>query len=86
MNKINSVLKFSTFINYIKPVNSSKFIGRWTITGVSNSNDIVHKIMDRNNTDHCGVCIIEDNKILNKDNKIIEKNEKNLDYFTPFIM
>ena len=53
------------------------FVGRWTISGVSNSNDNINKIIDRNNEDHCGVCYT---------NITPSEPEKNIDYFTPFII
>ena len=59
------------------------FIGRWTISSVSNSSENVNKIFDRNNEDHCGICVNN----FPDDNKIKEKIEKKIiDYYTPFIM
>ncbi len=55
------------------------FVGRWTISGVSNSTDNINKIIDRNNEDHCGVCY--ENITLSEPEK-----KKDADYFTPFII
>jgi len=74
-------LNFGKFTNFIAqnilPKNTSFFVGRWTIPGISNSNHNVNKIFDRNNEDHCGVCII---------NNKIKKNEIDEDYYEAFIL
>jgi hypothetical protein len=60
---------------------SHQFIGRWTISGVSNSNDNINKIIDRNNEDHCGICK-EDINLTNKE----KMDNDNDNYYIPFII
>ena len=74
-NKNRLVVKNLIQTQSISPI----FVGRWTISGVSNSTDNINKIIDRNNEDHCGVCY--------EDINLIEKDKKdNIDYYTPFII
>ncbi len=87
MNNIALLFNNRLFVKQLQTKGTQPiFIGRWTISGVSNSNDNVNKIFDRNNEDHCGVCV---NGIKNKIKEEIKvkNNEKNIiDYETPFIM
>ena len=57
----------STFFSDVKP---KGFVGRWSIPN-KNTETVINKICDRNNEDHCGSCI-DDNNQINK--KIIEDN------------
>ena len=61
------------------------FIGRWSVpNSYNNTNIIINRIIDRNNEDHCGICISDDN---NKKNIINEKDiEENNNYYLAFFM
>jgi len=75
---MNRISKLPMLIKYFKLDTPQQFIGRWTITGISNSSTNIDKIIDRNNTDHCGICI--DNKNIKK------KDDKKINYLTPFFL
>jgi hypothetical protein len=81
MNKPDLFVKsnklfLSKYFNTTKNI-SPIFISRWTVNGISNSNNNINKIIDRNNEDHCGVC----------DKNFIEftKNDE-IDYYLPFVI
>ena len=73
-NAITSI--FSTDIKHIS------FVGRWNIPN-TNSNDIINKIIDRNNEDHCGVCndvnLHEESR--NNDNNVYNKDDEYYKFF-----
>ena len=60
------------------------FVGRWSVPN-TNTNVVINRIIDRNNEDHCGVCINSNEDIQN-----IVKNKENItnddEYYTPFFM
>ena len=77
---MNSIRRFFSIFPATNITNTDKviFIGRWSVP--NNTNLHIDKIIDRNNEDHCGVCVsYEKDKI---------ENEKNIhdDYYLAFIM
>ena len=67
----------STFLPSVK---STVFVGRWSIPN-KNTDTVTNKICDRNNEDHCGVCI--DDNLMKKN---IVEDENNDDYLRPYFM
>jgi hypothetical protein len=82
---MNSIRRFSSLFASTNSKNIT-FIGRWSVPGSTNHH--INQIVDRNNEDHCGVCIINnennDDNVNNK-NKI-KKNEIDEDYYEAFIL
>jgi len=82
---MNSIRRFSSLFASTNS-NNITFIGRWSVPGSTNHH--INQIVDRNNEDHCGACIINnennDDNVNNK-NKI-KKNEIDEDYYEAFIL
>ena len=67
----------STFLPAVKNVG---FVGRWSIPN-KNTDTVINQICDRNNEDHCGGCI-DDNNLIKKN--IVNENDD--DYLRPYFM
>jgi hypothetical protein len=82
---MNSIRRFSSLFASTNS-NNITFIGRWSVPGSTNHQ--INQIVDRNNEDHCGACII--NNVNNDDNvnnkNKIKKNEIDEDYYEAFIL
>ena len=74
---------FSSNSNYtfFPAVKNEVFIGRWSIPN-KNTDIIKNQICDRNNEDHCGVCINNDDNPVKK--YIIDEHTD--DYLRPYFM
>ena len=46
-------------------VNHTGFVGRWSIPN-KNTDTVTNQICDRNNEDHCGTCMNNDNNQMKK--------------------
>ena len=78
---------FSSITNstFFPSVKNEGFVGRWSIPNKKNTDTVINQICDRNNEDHCGVCM---NDNLMNDN-LIKKNiadEQDDDYLRPYFM
>lgn len=77
---MNSIRRFFSIFPATNITNTDKviFVGRWSVP--NNTNLHIDKIIDRNNEDHCGVCVSYE--------KDKNENEKNIhdDYYLAFIM
>lgn len=82
MNSIRKFLSFFTSVNS----NKSTFVGRWAIPNSSALH--INQIVDRNNEDHCGVCVTINTENPDKDNKEnkIKITDKVEDYYLTFIL
>ena len=86
---MNSIRKFSSLFasansSFFTSANSNNitFIGRWSVPNSSTLH--INQIVDRNNEDHCGVCITYDNNnVNNQEQKMKDENE---DYYLAFIL
>lgn len=88
MNSIRKFTGFSRFFSFFTSANLNKstFIGRWSVPNSSTLH--INQIVDRNNEDHCGVCVTintENSVNDNKENKI-KMNDKVEDYYLAFIL
>lgn len=74
---------FSSITNptFFPAVKNEVFVGRWSIPN-KNTDMIKNQICDRNNEDHCGVCINNDFN-LTKENIVDEYDD---DYLRPYFM
>jgi hypothetical protein len=74
-----SKFSFNAISTFFPVIKHEVFVGRWSIPN-KNTNIVINRIFDRNNEDHCGVCISNNNY----------KNEKNIidneEYYRAFIM
>jgi hypothetical protein len=70
----------STFFTAVK--HNGGFVGRWSIPN-KNTDTIINQIFDRNNEDHCGVCINDDSNLMKKN--IVEEHNDD-EYYQPFFM
>ena len=60
------------------------FVGRWIVPNPNqNTNIVINRIIDRNNEDHCGVCINDDKQKITIDKKNIEDEEN---YYRAYFM
>lgn len=60
------------------------FVGRWIVQNPNpNTNIVINRIIDRNNEDHCGVCINDDTHKKFIDKKNIEDDEN---YYRAYFM
>ncbi len=66
--------------SFFPDVKNTVFVGRWSIPN-KNTDTIINQICDRNNEDHCGGCI--DNNNLMKKNIVDEHDD---DYLRPYFM
>ena len=64
--------------------NKNMYIGRWTIPNVNNDDKHIHRIIDRNNEDHCGICN-EQNIITSYENTKIREIDDDK-YYLPYMM
>ncbi len=62
-------------------VKQEVFVGRWAIPH-KNTETVINQIFDRNNEDHCGVCVDNNNLI----KKNIVEDDHDDDYYRPFFM
>jgi hypothetical protein len=75
---MNSIRKFSSLFASTNS-NNITFIGRWSVPNSSALH--INQIVDRNNEDHCGVCITYDNNnVNNQEQKMKDENEDYLLY------
>ena len=74
-----SSTSISTFFPDVK---HTGFVGRWSIPN-KNTDATINQILDRNNEDHCGTCMIVDNNQINK--KIVDNHDDD-DYLRPYFM
>jgi hypothetical protein len=65
--------------------NKNMYIGRWTIPNINNDDKHINKIIDRNNEDHCGICVNEQNISTSFENTK-NKEEDDDKYYLPYIM
>ena len=70
----------STFFTAVKQ--NVGFVGRWSIPN-KNTDIVINQIFDRNNEDHCGVCINNDSNLMKKN--IVDVRDDD-DYLRPFFM
>ncbi len=83
MSQYNSLFRnISTFFPAVK---HKVFVGRWSIPN-KNTDMVINQIFDRNNEDHCGVCINNDSNLMKKN--ISENDPDNYpdEYYRPFFM
>jgi hypothetical protein len=84
---MNSIRRFSSLFASTKS-NNITFIGRWSVPGSTNHH--INQIVDRNNEDHCGVCITYDNNNVsvnvNVNNQEQKINDEIEDYYLAFIL
>jgi hypothetical protein len=73
---------FSSNSTFFSVVKNEVFVGRWSIPN-KNTDTITNKICDRNNEDHCGVCIINDDTLIKKN--IVDYRDDD-DYLRPYFM
>ena len=78
---ITSIRKFSTnvFSNIFISNETKMFIGRWSTPHKNNNKENINIIIDRNNEDHCGCCII--NKLTS-----IKYIEVDNEYYKPYFL
>jgi len=74
---------FSSNSTFFSVVKNEVFVGRWSIPNKKNTDIVKNQICDRNNEDHCGVCIINDNNLIKKN--IVEYRDDD-DYLRPYFM
>jgi hypothetical protein len=74
---------FSSITNstFFPAVKNEGFVGRWSIPNKKNTDIVKNQICDRNNEDHCGVCI--DDNLMKKN--IVDVNDDD-DYLRPYFM
>jgi hypothetical protein len=72
---------FRNFSTFFPAVKHTVFVGRWSIPN-KNTDIVINQIFDRNNEDHCGVCINNDSNL----KKNIVEDEHNDEYYRPFFM
>ena len=73
---------FSSNSTFFSVVKNEVFVGRWSIPN-KNTDTVTNKICDRNNEDHCGVCIINDDTLIKKN--IVDYRDDD-DYLRPYFM
>ena len=90
MSRYNFILRnfsSSSIFSFLPAVKHNEiFVGRWSIPN-KNTDIVINQIFDRNNEDHCGVCINNDsnpNLIIMKKN--IVEDVHNDEYYRPFFM
>jgi hypothetical protein len=69
----------STFFPVVK---QKGFVGRWSIPN-KNTDTVINQILDRNNEDHCGVCMNTDENLMKKN--IVDVHDDD-DYLRPYFM
>jgi hypothetical protein len=74
---------FSSKSTFFPAVKSEIFVGRWSIPNKKNTDIVINQICDRNNEDHCGVCIINDFTLMKKN--IVDVHDDD-DYLRPYFM
>ena len=67
---------------FFPAVKQEGFVGRWSIPN-KNTDTVINKIFDRNNEDHCGVCIDNNNNLIKK-NFVDDQDDD--DYLRPYFM
>ena len=67
---------------FTSDVKRELFVGRWSIPS-TNNNVVINRIIDRNNEDHCGVCISDDKQQIIIDKNNVEDEES---YYRAFFM
>jgi hypothetical protein len=85
MSRYPSIFRnFSSFTNstFFSAVKNDVFVGRWSIPN-KNTDIVKNQICDRNNEDHCGGCITNDDYTIKKN--IVDKYD-NDDYLRPYFM
>ena len=73
---------FSSNSTFFSAVKNEGFVGRWSIPN-KNTDIVKNQICDRNNEDHCGVCITNDADLMKKN--IVDVNDDD-DYLRPYFM
>ncbi len=73
---------FSSNSTFFPAVKNEVFVGRWSIPN-KNTDIVTNQICDRNNEDHCGVCITND---FNLTKKNIVQDRDDDDYLLPYFM
>jgi hypothetical protein len=73
---------FSSNSTYFSAVKNEGFVGRWSIPNKKNTDTVKNQICDRNNEDHCGGCIINDDTLMKKN--IVDEHDD--DYLRPYFM
>jgi len=89
---MNSIRRFFSIFPATNITNSDKvlFVGRWSVPHSTKVH--IDQIIDRNNEDHCGVCVSYENDMKeieknNINNDINDINDNNNDkYYLAFIM
>jgi hypothetical protein len=85
MSRYFSIFRnFSSITNptFFPAVKNEVFVGRWSIPN-KNTDIVKNQICDRNNEDHCGVCINNDSNLMKKN--IVEDRDDD-DYLRPYFM
>ena len=70
-----------TITTFFPAVKKEVFVGRWSIPNKS-TDATINQIFDRNNEDHCGACV--DNNNLIKKNIVEDRDDD--DYLRPYFM
>jgi hypothetical protein len=74
---------FSSNSTFFSAIKNEGFVGRWSIPNKKNTDTVINKICDRNNEDHCGVCINNNDPIMKKN--IVDVHDDD-DYLRPYFM
>ncbi len=83
MSRYFSIFRnFSSNSTFFPAVKNEVFVGRWSIPN-KNTDIVVNQICDRNNEDHCGVCINNDFN-LTKKNIVHDRDDD--EYLLPYFM
>ncbi len=83
MSRYFSIFRnFSSNSTFFPAVKNEVFVGRWSIPN-KKTDIVVNQICDRNNEDHCGVCINNDFN-LTKKNIVHDRDDD--DYLLPYFM
>jgi hypothetical protein len=83
MSRYLSIFRnFSSRATFFPDVKNEGFVGRWSIPNKKNTDIVINQICDRNNEDHCGVCINNDSNLMKKN--IVDEHDD--DYLRPYFM